>query len=88
MKIPEWLISVDRDPDDPETRLWLADRLEVDPISVGRYLDGSRRPDQDRVMPKLIKLTQGLVSANDYIGPKRQPKARRRRPDERRSMSA
>lgn len=87
MKLPEWLISVDRDPDAPETRLWLAERLEVDPISVGRYLDGTRRPDQDRVMPKLIKLTQGAVSANDYIGPKRQPN-RRRRAEERRAVTA
>jgi hypothetical protein len=82
MKLPEWLISVDRDPDDPETRLWLADRLGVDPISVGRYLDGTRRPDFDTVMPRVVKLTQGLVSANDYIGRKR------KRPEERRAISA
>lgn len=43
-----------------------ARRLKVDPISVGRYLRGERRPNWT-VMRRIVKETGGVVTPNDFM---------------------
>ena len=43
-----------------------AKRVKVDPISVGRYLRGERRPNWE-VMRRIVKETDGSVTPNDFM---------------------
>lgn len=51
---------------------WVAEQLGVDHVSVNRYVAGTRRPAWD-VMQKIIELTEGHVTPNDFLrGPRRE----------------
>lgn len=41
-------------------------QIGVSRITVGRYLDGSRRPSW-KVLPKIIEATNGQVTANSFL---------------------
>lgn len=43
-----------------------ADSMGVAMQSVYRWLNGERRPDWD-LLPRLIELTDGEVTANDFV---------------------
>ena len=47
--------------------------LGVSHVSVSRYRNGLRRPEWD-ILARIIKVTQGAVTPNDFL-----PKTRRRK---------
>lgn len=52
-----------------------AAQIGVDPDSVYRYRDGTRRPKWS-VMPKIVEATGGKVTADSFLG-RAQPKGER-----------
>jgi len=60
MKLHTYLETVEKDPD------WFADQIGVDPVSVRRYLAGSRRPKWD-VLARIKEATGGVVTADDFV---------------------
>ena len=60
MRLSSWL------KDQGQTHEWLAIQLGVDRGTVTRYLSGARRPSWD-IMPRIIEITRGDVTANDFI---------------------
>lgn len=40
--------------------------IAVDPVTVRRYLNGSRRPSWD-VMPRIVSATDGKVTADSFL---------------------
>ena len=46
---------------------WVAEQIGVTPSAVYRYADGTRIPGRE-TMPKLVKLTGGAVTANEFFG--------------------
>lgn len=60
MKLSEYLRAVDKD------AAWFADQIGVDPVSVRRYISGSRRPEW-RVIARIKAATGGVVTADDFI---------------------
>lgn len=40
--------------------------IDVDPVTVRRYLNGSRRPSWD-VMPRIVSATAGRVTADSFL---------------------
>lgn len=69
MKLSEWLNRVDKSRDQ------FAAEIGVDPVSVGRYVTGERRPRWD-VIAKIHRATGGQVSANDFLEIKESPPRR------------
>ena len=55
-----------------------AQRIEVDAVSVRRYLAGSRRP-RWTVMQEIVRVTEGAVGPDDFLSstPKRQSREHR-----------
>lgn len=41
-------------------------QIGVSRITVGRYLDGTRRPSW-KVLPRIIEVTDGQVTANSFL---------------------
>ena len=62
MKLSDYLARVDK------TRAQFAAEIGVDPITVGRYVTGTRRPRWD-TMARIAKATQGQVTADDFLDP-------------------
>lgn len=60
MKLEAWLNWHEKTP------AWFAEAIEVDVVSVRRYLLGSRRPGWD-VMARIVKVTDGEVGPNDFL---------------------
>jgi transcriptional regulator with XRE-family HTH domain len=60
MQLPEWLELVEKTPE------WLAPRIRVSQVALWRYLNGERRPDW-KVIQRIVKVTGGAVTANDYL---------------------
>ncbi len=54
-----------------------ARRVDVDRVSVCRYLRGRRRPHWD-VMQRIIQETEGHVMPNDFVEVPKEVRARRR----------
>jgi len=44
-----------------------ARRIGVDQDSVYRYLDGTRRPDWRKVLPRIVEATEGQVTADSFL---------------------
>ena len=53
-----------------------AEQLQVDAVTVRRYLRGKRRPTWE-VMSRITEQTKGAVTANDFV-PERETKKRSR----------
>lgn len=64
-----------------KTPEWLADQVGINPVSVRRYMRGERRP-WPWVMSKIMAVTKGLVTPDDFFDPLPEPKkaARKKRP--------
>ena len=60
MQIGDWIKSRGL------TDVDFAELVGVDKSTVGRWVAGTVRPDWDR-LPKIIEVTEGLVTANDFI---------------------
>lgn len=52
-----------------------AKQIDVDVVTVRRYLSGTRRPSWD-VLPKIAKATHGQVTADDFMSPQTVKKSR------------
>ena len=61
-----------------KTDSWVAERIGVDRVSVCRYRTGTRIPDWD-ILPRIVQLTSGAVTPNDFLGTKAERLARARR---------
>lgn len=64
MLLSDWLENQKQSPE------WLAERLGIGRPAVTRYLNGSRRPEWD-VIARIIEVTGGAVTANDFVKLKR-----------------
>lgn len=73
MKLGSYLTAVDKSPE------WFAARIGVDPVTVRRYLSGSRRPEWD-VIAVIMEVTGGVVTANDFVPPCQKTKTARAMP--------
>lgn len=60
MKLNDYLTSKDLTPEA------FAQQIEIDPVSVRRYLNGKRRPKWD-VASRIAEVTNGAVTANDFV---------------------
>lgn len=60
MKLGAWLTKKKTTPEA------FAALIEVDPVSVRRYIAGTRRP-KPVIMTRIIEATQGDVTANDFL---------------------
>jgi predicted transcriptional regulator len=60
MKLDQWLASKEKSTDA------FAAELEVSRETVRRYLSGERKPEWD-VMHRIVALTKGAVTANDFL---------------------
>lgn len=67
-KLGDWMAERDLSPEEA------AKLFEVDAVSVRRYLSGSRIPSW-RVMPRIIRATEGEVTANDFLRDERRRKS-------------
>lgn len=55
-------------PDEQAERIRkFATKIKVDVVTVRRYLAGSRRPSW-AIMPRIVKETRGVVTADDFMG--------------------
>jgi transcriptional regulator with XRE-family HTH domain len=61
MKLRDWRKSCNM------TLVALSRELGVTTVSLGRYERGARLPEK-RVMEKIIEVTQGQVTPNDWFG--------------------
>jgi transcriptional regulator with XRE-family HTH domain len=61
MKLKEWRKSCNM------TLVALSGELGVRAVSVGRYERGTRVPEK-RVMQRIIEVTKGQVTPNDWFG--------------------
>lgn len=75
MTLSDWLQQNGGSPE------WLAERLGIGRPAVTRYLNGSRRPEWD-VIERIMQVTDGKVTANDFV-----KLIRRKSPRQRRSPS-
>lgn len=60
MKLADYLSRSAKSPED------FAREIEVDPVSVRRYLNGTRFPRRG-VMDRIIRATDGAVTPNDFV---------------------
>lgn len=60
MKLADWIAEKDL------THAEVAELLEVEQPTVSRYVNGTRRP-RDRHMVKIVAVTGGKVTANDFL---------------------
>lgn len=73
MKLPDWLKAEEK------TQAWLAGKVDVDEISIYRYCAGLRFPTR-KVLERIVRVTKGAVTPNDFLGPPRKairPKKRK-----------
>lgn len=73
MTLDDWL---KRQGESPE---WLADKIGVGRPAVTRYLNGSRRPEWD-VIERITRVTNGAVTANDFLKIRRKVRRPRKNP--------
>lgn len=55
------------------SREWLAEQLDVDLSSVGRYVTGARTPRWE-IIVKIRDITKGRVTADSFMPPRRKRK--------------
>lgn len=48
------------------TPIEFAKQINVDPVTVRRYLNRTRRPDWP-VIERIVRVTDGKVTANDFL---------------------
>jgi transcriptional regulator with XRE-family HTH domain len=65
MQLDEWMRR------NGKTYQDVADALGVDDVTIGRYARGERRPRWD-VLTRLVEVTGGDVTANDFLPPPEQ----------------